>query len=171
MAIAPQNRVGRRVLLILLLAGLAVLAANAVAGFIVHYIGPLTPAVAALLDTVILGAVFILIPETVIGVITTSEEVTAIARPILQIAGAAQMFYASGIVLAHALQAAGATVFVMIVEVLTHWVIFLPLAFLIGVTWGGGLSGAWLALPVYIFSYSGLIYVKYQKGSWLQIKV
>jgi len=121
--------------------------------------------------TMALGAVFILIPETVIGVITTSEEVGAIARPILQIAGAAQIFYASGIVLAHALQAAGATVFVMIVEVLTHWVVFLPIAYLIGVTWDGGLTGAWLALPVYIVSYSGLIYMKYRKGSWLQIKV
>jgi MATE family multidrug resistance protein len=121
--------------------------------------------------TVVLGAVFILIPETVIGVITTSDEVTAIARPILQIAGAAQIFYASGIVLAHALQAAGATVFVMVVEVLTHWVIFLPLALLIGVTWEKGLSGAWLALPVYIISYSGLIYAKYRGGSWLQMKV
>jgi putative MATE family efflux protein len=121
--------------------------------------------------TVVLGAVFILIPELVIGMITTSEEVTAIARPILQIAGAAQIFYASGIVLAHALQAAGATVFVMMIEVLTHWVIFLPIAYLAGVVWEGGLSGAWLALPVYIISYSGLIYAKYRKGSWLQIKV
>jgi Na+-driven multidrug efflux pump len=121
--------------------------------------------------TVILGAVFILVPELVIGVITTSEEVTAIARPILQIAGAAQIFYASGIVLAHALQAAGATVFVMLIEVLTHWVIFLPLAYLLGVVWGGGLSGAWMALPVYIVSYSGFIYARYRTGLWLQMKV
>ena len=52
----------------------------------------------------------------------------AIARPVLRLAGAAQIFYAGGIVLAHALQAAGATVYVMLIEVLTHWVIFLPRA-------------------------------------------
>lgn len=121
--------------------------------------------------TVVLGAVFILLPEAVIGVITTSEEVAAIARPVLQVAGAAQIFYASGIVLAHALQAAGATVYVMLIEVLTHWVIFLPIAYVVGVSWDKGLTAAWLALPLYILSYSGLIYAKYRKGAWLQIRV
>ena len=92
-------------------------------------------------------------------------------RPILRIAGAAQIFYASGIVLAHALQAAGATVYVMVIEVLTHWVIFLPVSYLLGVTLGWGIEGAWLALPLYIVSYSLLIYWKYKDGSWLTMTV
>ncbi len=121
--------------------------------------------------TTLLGGVFIFFPESVIGLITTSPEVTAVARPILQVAGAAQVFYAAGIVLAHALQAAGATVFVMIVEVLTHWVVFLPVSYLLGITLGGGLVGAWMALPLYIVSYTAAIYLRYQKGSWLRIKV
>jgi Na+-driven multidrug efflux pump len=93
------------------------------------------------------------------------------ARPVLRVAGAAQIFYAAGIVLAHALQAAGATVYVMLVEVLTHWLVFLPLSYLLGVTLGGGLVGAWIGLPVYIVSYTLLIGVKYRAGSWLQMKV
>jgi multidrug resistance protein, MATE family len=121
--------------------------------------------------TIILGAVFILFPQAVIAVITTNSQVAAVARPILQIAGAAQIFYASGIVLANALQAAGATVYVMLIEVLTHWVVFLPLCYVLGVTLHGGLAGAWLALPVYILAYTGLIYAKYRKGTWLLIKV
>lgn len=121
--------------------------------------------------TIVLGALFILLPETVIGAITTNREVIQAARPVLQIAGAAQVFYASGIVLAYALQAAGATVYVMLVEVLTHWVIFLPLCYLLGVTLGLGLTGAWMALPVYIVSYTVLIYLKYRKGTWLHTKI
>ncbi|HTY60001.1 MAG TPA: MATE family efflux transporter [Bacteroidota bacterium] len=121
--------------------------------------------------TIVLGALFILVPDLVIILITTNREVTEIARPILRIAGAAQVFYASGIVLAHALQAAGATVYVMLVEVLTHWVIFLPLCYLLGVRMGFGLPGAWLALPIYIISYSLLIYRKYRSDSWLTITV
>jgi multidrug resistance protein, MATE family len=121
--------------------------------------------------TIVLGLAFMLVPDAVIILITTNKEVTDLARPILRIAGAAQLFYASGIVLAHALQSAGATVYVMLVEVLTHWVVFLPLSYLLGVTFGGGLIGAWLALPVYIVSYSLLIYLKYRKGTWLLIKV
>jgi len=121
--------------------------------------------------TVGLGALFILLPETVISVITNNAEVAAAARPVLQIAGAAQIFYASGIVLAHALQAAGATVYVMLVEVLTHWVIFLPVCYVFGVILGWGIIGAWLALPVYIISYSIAIYLKYRSASWLHMKV
>ncbi len=121
--------------------------------------------------TIVLGLVFMLVPDAVIILITTNKEVTDVARPILRIAGAAQIFYASGIVLAHALQSAGATVYVMLIEVLTHWIIFLPVSYLLGVTFGGGIAGAWMALPLYIVSYSLLIYLKYRKGAWLLIKV
>jgi Na+-driven multidrug efflux pump len=119
--------------------------------------------------TTVLGAIFLLAPRLVILVITTNEEVSAVAEPVLRIAGAAQIFYASGIVLAHALQAAGATVYVMLIEVITHWVIFLPLSYFLGVTLGWGLIGAWLSLPVYIVSYSLFIYLKYRGDRWLQL--
>ena len=121
--------------------------------------------------TILLGVIFILFPDAVISIITNDPEVTAIARPVLQIAGAAQMFYASGIVLAHALQAAGATVYVMWVEVLTHWVIFLPVSYVLGGVLGAGLVGAWLALPAYIIAYSLLVYAKYRRGTWLHMRV
>lgn len=117
--------------------------------------------------TIALGFLFLVFPDLVIILITNNKEVTEIARPILRIAGAAQIFYAGGIVLAHGLQAAGATVFVMKVEVLTHWVIFLPVCYLLGVRLGYGLPGAWFALPIYILSYSLLIYRKYRSDSWL----
>jgi Na+-driven multidrug efflux pump len=121
--------------------------------------------------TVVLGFFFVLLPDWVIILITTDPTVTEAARPILRIAGVAQIFYASGIVLAHALQAAGATVFVMIIEVLTHWIIFLPISYLLGVTFGGGLTGAWGALPIYIISYTLLIRLRYRWGSWHLIQV
>jgi MATE family, multidrug efflux pump len=121
--------------------------------------------------TIILGIVFVAFPDLVIRAITTNEEIILAARPVLQIAGASQVFYATGIVLAHALQAAGATVFVMLVEVLTHWIIFLPLAYILGVVLEGGITGAWLALPIYIVSYTTLIAAKYRKGAWLLMKV
>jgi len=121
--------------------------------------------------TLMLGLLFVIFPDLVIILITTDASVTDAARPILRIAGAAQVFYASGIVLAHALQAAGATVYVMLIEVLTHWIVFLPVCYLLSITLGGGLVGAWLALPVYIISYTSLIYLKYRRDSWLLIKV
>jgi MATE family multidrug resistance protein len=121
--------------------------------------------------TLVLGIVFLVVPDAVIGIITTNEQLTVVARPLLRIAGFAQIFYGSGIVIAHALQATGATTYVMIVEVLTHWIIFLPLSYLMGVTFRWGVIGAWLAMPVYIITYSGLMVMKYQRGDLTRIRV
>lgn len=119
--------------------------------------------------TIIIGCIFVLIPDAVLAVITTNTAVIEVAKPILQIAGVAQVFYGAGIILANALQAGGATVFVMVVEVLTHWIIFLPLAYMFGVTWGWGVRGAWLALPIYIIMYSLMNYLKFRSLSWTRI--
>jgi MATE family multidrug resistance protein len=121
--------------------------------------------------TILIGLLFVCIPDSVIVIITTNREVMDAARPVLQIAGIAQVFYGAGIIFANALQAGGATVYVMFVEVLTHWIIFLPLTYIFGVTWGGGLRGAWLALPVYILTYTTMNLIKFRSSSWLRIKL
>jgi putative MATE family efflux protein len=120
--------------------------------------------------TILVGIVFVLVPDAVLLVITTNDDVINVARPILRIAGVAQIFYGAGIIFANALQAGGATVFVMLVEVVTHWIIFLPLTYVFGVLMGGGLLGAWLALPVYIVAYTTLNYLKFRKRSWITVR-
>lgn len=125
----------------------------------------------ATIFTVIVGILFVAVPDAVILVITTKQEVIQAARPILQIAGVAQIFYAGGIIFANSLQAGGATIYVMFVEVLTHWIIFLPLTYMFGVKFGWGLRGAWLALPVYIFAYSSLNFLKFRTSGWIKLKL
>jgi Na+-driven multidrug efflux pump len=58
----------------------------------------------------------------------------------------------------------------MFVEVITHWVIFLPLTYIFGVTLKWGIVGAWLALPVYIVTYTAMNLVKFQSGNWVKHK-
>ena len=121
--------------------------------------------------TFIIGLLFVIFPDSVITIITNNREVIDTARPVLQIAGVAQVLYGAGIIFANALQAGGATVYVMFVEVLTHWIIFLPLTYIFGVTFGGGLRGAWLALPVYILAYTAMNLLKFRSRGWLRIKL
>ena len=123
------------------------------------------------LFTIVVGIVFVFMPEMILTLITTNQEVITAARPVLQVAGVAQVFYASGIIVANALQAAGATVYVMFVEVITHWIIFLPLSYIFGVTLAGGLWGAWLALPIYIIAYTVMNFMKFHSSSWSRIKL
>jgi len=121
--------------------------------------------------TFIIGLIFIGFPDIVLSSITNNNELIKIARPLLRIAGFAQIFYGAGIILAHALQAAGETIYVMIVEVITHWLLFLPLSYILGIWLEGGIIGAWCALPVYVLMFLGMNYYKFIKGSWMSNKV
>jgi Na+-driven multidrug efflux pump len=120
--------------------------------------------------TLAVGIIFIAFPRIILILITTDQNVIETAVPALRIAGFGQIFYASGVVLANGLQAAGKTFFVMLAEVIINWVIFVPLAYFIGVFFGFGLTGAWFALPFYVILYSAVIFLKFRFGDWHQIR-
>ena len=116
--------------------------------------------------TIILGLIFILFPKAVLSIITTDNVILEVAKPALRVAGVAQMFYATGIVLGNGLQSAGKTFFVMMSEVVTNLLIFVPLSYFLGVYLHLGLTWAWGALPVYIVLFSATILIKFKFGSW-----
>ena len=115
--------------------------------------------------TFILGVIFLTLPQYVLLIITEDSKILEAAIPALRIAGFAQIFYATGVVLANGLQAAGKTFFVMMAEVITNLLIFVPLAYFLGVYLELGLVWAWMALPVYIIIYSGVIFYKFKYGN------
>ncbi len=116
--------------------------------------------------TLFLGAVLIIFPEIMLLITTTDNSIIETAKPCLRIAGVAQIFYATGVVLANALQAAGKTFFVMSAEVITNLFVFVPLAYLLGVFFGLGLVWSWVALMIYIIAYSAIIYIKFSTKLW-----
>jgi multidrug resistance protein, MATE family len=120
----------------------------------------------ATIYTIILGFIFIGIPQYVLLIITDDWTIIEMAKSSLRIAGFAQIFYAVGVVLANALQAAGRTVFVMKAEMITNLLIFVPLAYFLGIVFNLGLMGAWLALPGYVIVYSFSIFLKYNSVDW-----
>ncbi len=120
----------------------------------------------ATIYTIILGFIFMIIPDYVLLIITNDQSIIETAKSSLRIAGFAQIFYGIGVVLANGLQAAGRTVFVMKSEILANLFIFVPLAYFLGVYLQLGLVYAWLALPIYIISYSLMIFLKFNSSDW-----
>jgi len=120
----------------------------------------------ATIYTIILGFIFIIIPQYVLLIITNDQTIIDTAIPSLRVAGFAQIFYGVGVVLANGLQAAGRSFYVMKSEVITNLVIFVPLAYFLGVYLEFGLTWAWMALPVYIILYSLVIYLKFNSVDW-----
>jgi multidrug resistance protein, MATE family len=117
--------------------------------------------------TLLIGTIFVLLPNWILHAITSDPQIVRTATPILYIAGIAQVFYATGIVLANGLQAAGKTLYVMVSEVLTNWVLFIPLSYFLGVFLHLGIIAAWSALPLYIVAYATVIFIKFRWGNWL----
>lgn len=115
---------------------------------------------------VFLAIIFILLPKAVLSIVTTDNNILEIAKPALRVAGFAQIFYATGVVLGNGLQAAGKTMFVMVSEVITNLFVFVPLAYFLGVYLGLGLTWSWAALPAYIILYSGVIFIKFKYSKW-----
>lgn len=120
----------------------------------------------ATIYTLLVGFVFIVFPRLLLNLITSESTVIETAVPIIRIAGFAQIFYATGVVLANGLQAAGKTFFVMMAEVVINWLLFIPLSYLLAITFDLGLEGAWTAIPIYVILYSIVILVKFLVGDW-----
>jgi MATE family multidrug resistance protein len=116
--------------------------------------------------TLILGIIYILLPQFVLLIITTDKSIIDTAKPALRIAGFSQIFYATGVVLANGLQAAGKTLFVMSSEILANLFVFVPLALILGVFLKLGLMWTWAALPVYILVYTAIIVIKFNFMKW-----
>jgi len=87
----------------------------------------------ATIYTIILGFIFIIIPQYVLLITTNDQTIIETAVPSLRVAGFAQIFYGVGVVLANGLQAAGRSFYVMKSEVITNLLIFVPLAYFLGV--------------------------------------
>ena len=134
--------------------------------FLLAKIYGLETAKVATIYTILLGFIFIIIPQYVLLIITNDQTIIQTAVPSLRIAGFAQIFYGVGVVLANGLQAAGRSFFVMKSEVVTNLIIFVPLAYFLGVYLELGLTWAWTALPVYIIIYSLVIYLKFNSADW-----
>jgi len=116
--------------------------------------------------TYTLALAYIFMPEIILHIITNDKVIIRTASPILKIAGISQIFYGIAIVLAYSLQATGESFFVMKAEVLTNWLIFLPLAYLSTVIFRFPFEITWLSLPIYIFTYAMILYYKFSSGSW-----
>lgn len=121
--------------------------------------------------TFAIAVAFVFFTDHVLHIVTNDYTIIQTAKYPLRIAGFSQIFYGIAIVLAHTLQSAGFTFFVMKAEVITNWFIFIPLAVLAGIILKLGFVASWIALPIYIIIYSIILFIKYRNTDWKKIRV
>ena len=119
----------------------------------------------------IIAALFMLIPDLLIGMFSTDPNVLRYGRPLLLVGACYQFFDAIAIVSDGALRGAGDTRWPFVARCLLSWLVFLPLAYLFAIPMGGGLTGAWLAGLVSIVLLALYLVLRFRSGAWRQIEI
>lgn len=125
-------------------------------------------AMAGLLVPSIVLAVF---APQVLSLFTPDVPVIETATPALRLFALAAAFDALPVVLVFSLQGAGATRWVAGVQVMQQYVLLIPLALLLGFTFGMGVLGLWLGLLLSRVGMLGFGLSKIRSDSWARIEV
>ncbi len=115
----------------------------------------------------VLALPMLLIPEYVLSIFFSSKELLALGTLPLQLTGVMIVFDAAALVLAQALMGAGAQRTVMTLTLGMQWLLFLPLAWWVGISLEQGLLGIWLMQLCYrLINSVGFLWV-WQRRRWL----
>lgn len=114
----------------------------------------------------------VLFPRELLGVVTQSPAVLDAALLPMRIMGICTPLIAVGMILTQALFGAGNSRFVMIVELILHFLCLVPLAWVLGITMGFGLVGIWSAAVVYVVALTAVMVWKFFiKADWVTIRI
>ncbi len=125
----------------------------------------------AVLGLAVLGLPMWVAPDLVLGVFLHDPATLALARVPMRLVGALIAVEAVGLVLMNALLGAGDTRRVMRVSIGLQWLLFLPLAYLIGPVLGLGLLGIWVLQGGYRGLMAFIFFRMWRRGRWTHIEV
>ncbi len=117
------------------------------------------------------GLLFLAIPGTLVRCMTNQPEILEAAPPILRICGLYQFFFGTANILQGAMRGAGDTRANALLFNLLAWGVRLPLAALLGIGLGWGLTGIWIAIACET-TLRGLVFMwRFAGGQWAHVKV
>lgn len=118
-----------------------------------------------------LGVIFIIFPTLILELFTEDLRVIEAGVLPLRMMGFVQVFDAIGMVISQALEGAGFNKWVLKAEVAVNWGVFLPLTWIFTFLFGWGLTGAWIALAVYLVLFAVVVSRKFALGEWKSVQV
>lgn len=115
----------------------------------------------------VLALPMLVVPEQILALFFTNSELIALGKLPLQLTGVMIVLDAAALVLAQALMGAGAQRTVMMLTLGMQWLLFLPLAWWVGIGLEQGLLGIWLMQLLYrLINSAGFLWV-WQRRRWL----
>jgi multidrug resistance protein, MATE family len=113
----------------------------------------------------------VLFPHQIMALVSQSDAVRAAAFGPFQLMAACTPLIACGMILTQALFGAGNTLFVMVVELVLHFLCLVPLAWLFGISMGFELMGIWSAAAVYAALLTAVMAWKFSRKDWQNIRI
>ncbi|MCG8464021.1 MAG: MATE family efflux transporter [Xanthomonadales bacterium] len=123
------------------------------------------------IGNLIIGVLLFLFAKPVLSLFIQDPETVQLAYIPLLITAAIVSWDNAGIVLMNAIQGAGATGRVMVISFVGQWLIFLPLAWIVGVGFGYGLLGIWSMQGFYRTLQAIVFAWTWRQRAWSQISV
>jgi MATE family multidrug resistance protein len=114
---------------------------------------------------------FVSIPRPLLRIFTDDPTVLDMGLPLIWLCAAFQFFDCAAIVSEGALRGAGDTRWPFAVQTALNWMFFLPLAYLLAVVLGHGLTGAWVAELIYIAVLAAVMMWRFRSGAWERIRI
>jgi MATE family multidrug resistance protein len=114
---------------------------------------------------------FLTVPELLLGLYSRDADVLALGGPLLALGAAFQLLDALGIASSGALRGAGDTRWPFLAQASLAWFVFLPASWLLGITLGGGLTGAWAGGLVYVAALALAFVRRFRSGHWRRIRI
>ncbi|MEM1080714.1 MAG: MATE family efflux transporter [Pseudomonadota bacterium] len=118
-----------------------------------------------------MGLMVILFAQPVLAVFITDPATRALAYWPIVVSGLIIGIDTAGLAVMHALLGAGATGKVMRISLTCQWLIFIPLAVLVGPVLGLGLLGVWILQGLYRTGQTLWFITAWRQGEWRHIKV
>lgn len=119
----------------------------------------------------VLAVITYSIPEKIAGLLTRDSAVIELTAETLRMMSPALVVVACALIFTQALFGAGNTRFVMIVEMILHFGCLVPLAYLLGITFGFGIKGIWFAAIIYCTLLCIIMGLKLKLGGWKKIEL
>ncbi len=118
-----------------------------------------------------LGLPVVIVPDPIIGIFIHDPATLAVTRLPAQFMGATMALEGLGMIMMHALLGAGDARRVMLITVGMQWIVFLPLAYVVGPVLGFGLLAIWVLQGTYRGIQAGILTRLWVKRGWATIEV
>lgn len=115
--------------------------------------------------------VFILFGEHLSGAFTEDEEVVRIASDALKIITLGYIFFGLGMVMVQAFNGAGDTRTPALINIAVLWLIEIPLAYMLALTFGFGATGIFIAIAFCHSLHALVSWWLFRQGKWKKVRI